>query len=490
MNIRNSTRFGFALFMSLGGCGAAEPGPAGPAGPAGSTGPAGVAEPADPQLGSLFPASAFLARTVSMQISGAGTHFTGSSTIDFADAEITVSNVSAGSSGNLRLTVQIGQKATLGAHDVTVTSGNEVVKLTQAFTVSAALQAAPVAQQPTIAQGGIYIFDLQNLDYRDNPTGITRPAMTGLSLVSYDGAAPGHLRGVGLIDALTPAGLLSITATVNDPFGKPVSYTTAATDAMLAMSSARTPVPLSNNVAKAGESLASPRASNLYKLTTAAANQLLLLSYTSLGTELAVQSPGLSTAIAPASGKFSEGVILPWTWNGTAMKGQLVTDMPVAGDYYLATFRQDYGGGATGYTYTITPKVVPVSVQSNPEPATAETPANPSLKISSLTGAISASNGTAADASDSDYVIFTAATTGSALLQITNLVPAPANYPAVDYKIYNNAACTTNIDQGSAYPPQSTTTELALTAGTTYCIEFTRGIVGSGSAPYKLLLVP
>ncbi len=490
MKLKNCIPFCFVVAASLGGCGASEPGPAGPAGPSGPTGPEGQPGAVEPKLTALTPSSAFLSRTLELQISGTGTHYTSGTTVDFGDDQITTSQITVGSDANLRLTLQVGVGAKIGDHDVTVTSGSESVVLKSAFATKVALQAEPVAQRPMIPQGGLYPFSLRNLDYLAGPVSGGRATFSGFSLASSPSLTGARLEGVAIIDALTPPGLLSVSAVSKSPFGADVYYSTAPTDSSLAMAVARTPTTLTNDTPRTGESFTTPSASNFYKLTTSAASQVLVLTYSGLGTKLKDGMTNVVTALAPASGKFSQGSTASWSFDMTALTGLFIAELPTAGDYYLAAFPYDYRGAATGYTYTVTPKVATLTTMNNAEPAS-ETPANPSLKINSLTGAIGATAGKLTTYTDTDYVIFTAATTGTVLLQLVNTTVPDGYFVPVSVQLYSDATCTTELGYSNqASPGDTLNQQIAVTAGTTYCAKFYIPFMASVDLSYKILLVP
>ncbi|HNI60874.1 MAG TPA: hypothetical protein PKW11_13085, partial [Pseudomonadota bacterium] len=118
---------GFLMICALAAC----EGPAGDKGDTGLTGDKGTmgdkGDKGDPgsvpaALGSLTPSTAFPGRTVMMQLAGVATHFSATSSVTFDDPAIKVTKVELGGNANLRLTVEIGLEAKMGAHDVTISS--------------------------------------------------------------------------------------------------------------------------------------------------------------------------------------------------------------------------------------------------------------------------------------------------------------------------------------------------------------------------------
>ena len=184
------------------GAGGTTIGPAGPVGPAGPEGKSGNQAPA---LTLFTPQVAFAGRTVSVQISGGGTAFTGSEVIDFADVAINTDSVSAGSVSNLRASVSIGPSAQVGPHDVTVVSGTDVFKLAGGFTVAASLKPNTLTA-PSVGQGGLIPYDVLNVDYQASPFSSGFRLNGGLHTVSQTSLSATRTVGMGLADALDDVG--------------------------------------------------------------------------------------------------------------------------------------------------------------------------------------------------------------------------------------------------------------------------------------------
>ena len=66
-------------------------------------------------LAALTPSAMFPGRTAVMQLSGVATHFQSTSSVTFDDPAIKVTKVDVGSNSNLRLMVEVGVDAKLGA---------------------------------------------------------------------------------------------------------------------------------------------------------------------------------------------------------------------------------------------------------------------------------------------------------------------------------------------------------------------------------------
>lgn len=93
----------------------------------------------DPALNGVFPAQGFTDRTLRVEISGDGTDFTGTPTVDFGEG-ITVGPVELSSPSTLFATITITGNAILGKHDVKVKNGDTELLLTAAFDVQTPLE--------------------------------------------------------------------------------------------------------------------------------------------------------------------------------------------------------------------------------------------------------------------------------------------------------------------------------------------------------------
>lgn len=90
-----------------------------------SDSPTESASTAMPVIAGLIPNSGFLGRSPQVQIATSGTAFQSAMpTVDFADPGITVGKMAVNGDGNITLSVDISDAAKVGAHDVTITSGD------------------------------------------------------------------------------------------------------------------------------------------------------------------------------------------------------------------------------------------------------------------------------------------------------------------------------------------------------------------------------
>ncbi len=160
-------------------------GSAGPAGPAGSNGMNGENGEAgapgasgsatvNPSLSGITPERTFLSRTVDVTISGYGTNWSSSTTVDFG-VGITVNKLTVASPTALIANITTKQTAALGPRDVSVKDGSSTETYKGAFEVLAPLS---VTFQGNVSQGGNVIATLKVLD-TSTPLDTTADPNTG-----------------------------------------------------------------------------------------------------------------------------------------------------------------------------------------------------------------------------------------------------------------------------------------------------------------------
>jgi len=484
------------LSVWLAGCGAAgPPGPAGPAGPMGSDGSKGDKgdpEVVSPQLSLLSATAGFQDRVMELQLAGTGTHFADASAVDFGDSEIKLSQLRSLNETALRLALTIGAHAALGAHDVSVTSGAETVTLRSAFTVRAPARFFAPPAPLVVDQGGVMPLTLENLDYRDNPFSYPlEPAESHfLARYFYPAMAARASDGVLLLDATAPTGALQLTLSGPGPFGNVVKYATDPADPNVPLVRARAAVELTPGTAVLGQDFPAPFTSNLYKLTTAAANQTVLLSFGDLGAALAANSSYVQVNSAPQSGKFRAGEAAA-SFRIAAKKAVAMVSLGAAGTYYLATYGAEKTdsvsppiagpptGGATGFTHSITAKLLGLDEKMLPkEPSGGDTPAAPLLDL----GVLDASKltrlvgGELDDWRDTDRLHLTVNSSGEYLISyaVTGRSPPPS------INLFASPDCISSMVTTSYSSPVL----VSLNAGTTYCLT-----IESSMGPYTMTIV-
>ncbi len=493
----NRTLIPFLLLGLVGACGGepikGDPGERGDKGDPGTKGDPGQVDPA---LQVVTPQALFAGRTAVLQIGGVGTTFAAGSTVDFGDPAVKVLKVELGSQASLRVTVEVGTTAKIGAHDVTVNSpvpptggpGPEQVKLKGGFTVMASLlNVAPMGMTtgPTVDQGGFADLSARNLDYRENPfyTG-ARIAGPFLQIGSATMSSTA-IAAVALVDALAPAGSLQTQVTTVNPLGQTVGYAADPADPAAVKVKARAATALTAGMTKTGEMLAERRASNLYKLTTTADNQALLLSFGGLGSAFTGAGAGIVGAMAPGSGHFGDGasvapsVTISMMGAVTAYNSVMV--LPKAGDYYFAVYASDQSG-SMNHSYAVTAKTATSgALGSLKEPMTADTPAMPLGNLAALDKPYYGTDGAIDVAYESDYIKFKATKTGRVYLSVTAT-------PGIRIGVGVRQADCQMVVAGTISSSSGTAgNEVDVTDGSTYCV---RVAGDAATTPYQLLIVP
>lgn len=486
----------FLLLGLVGACGGGEPvkGETGERGDKGDPGAKGDPGQVPPALQVVTPQALFAGRSAVLQVGGVGTTFAAGSTVDFGDPAIKVQKVELGSQASLRVTVDVGVAAKIGAHDVTVTSpapptgggSPEQVKLKGGFAVMASLvNVAPMGMAPTAEQGGFADLSARNLDYRENPfytgTRITGPfQQVGTASVSSSA-----ISGVALVDALAPAGTLQTQVTTVNPLSQTIAYAADPADPAAVKVKARAATALTAGMTKMGEMLADKRATNLYKLTTTADNQTLLMSFSGLGSALTGAGAGLVGAMAPSSGHFGDGASLATSVTvgmmGAVSAYNSVMVLPKAGDYYFAVYASDLSG-SMNHSYAVTAKTATTgALASLKEPMTPDTPMMPLGNLAALDKPYLGTDGAIDAAYESDYVKFKATKTARVYLQVTATSGVRIGLGVRQADCQTVAVSTNYSNSGTA------TNEIDVTDGSTYCVRVAGDV---NTTPYQLLMVP
>lgn len=158
----NRVLLGAVALLTLAACGGST-GPAGPQGdpgPAGPAGPAGSSGTTTSSVSGITPDHVFLARTAEVTISGFGTSWSSSTTVDFG-AGITVKKLTVASPTALVANISIDKGATMGARDVTVKDAAGNATYSGAFKVISPIE---LTLQGNVAQGSIVTAHVKNLD--------------------------------------------------------------------------------------------------------------------------------------------------------------------------------------------------------------------------------------------------------------------------------------------------------------------------------------
>ena len=147
-----------------------ESGPTGAIGATGATGPQGAQGPQganapDASVGYftlIEPHVGLLARELDVAVTADSVILTAATTLDFGDAQISVSKVQVVSPTTVYAHVSVSPSARVGPHDVTLGGGGPLLKGAGAFTVKAPLQVMVAAGTPK--QGGLFAADLRDID--------------------------------------------------------------------------------------------------------------------------------------------------------------------------------------------------------------------------------------------------------------------------------------------------------------------------------------
>ena len=475
------------FFPLLFSCGSGEPGAIGPQGepgvqgPTGPQGPPGTPGVPAPTLTGISPLAVFPDRTVTMQLSGIGTHFGKDTTLRFNDAAITVGKLTVGSAGYLQAEVQVGADAVFGPHDITVesagvdpsgmpTGNREKATLLGALQVAPSLLADANGTTAKVTQGGLLDFSLLNLD-RDTPFAGTARLSSGARAL-YTSALGGRLSGYGLVDALAPAGGLALRAAF-DKGGATVTFIASPGAPATPQVETRAAKLLTLGTATTGETLAAPRQTNLYKLSTSADAQVAVLSF---ATTLGLSTNTVAGAAAPASGKWNDGQFYYCSANMAAQTA--LVWLPNKGDQYLTVLAASLGGAAD-YGYGITARAAAAKTFTTKEAAMmADTPASP-LATVMVDSPQRSSDGALDSPADVDYIRFQVAKAGRIYVQAV----APGQglgTPAITVALLQSD-CVTPLA-----PPRPVQQEAAVMDGVSYCAVLASPSSYAGS--YQLIL--
>lgn len=469
------------LLVSCGSGSAGPQGEPGIQGPAGPQGPPGTPAASTPTLTGLSPVAIFPDRTVTMQLSGIGTHFGKDTVVRFSDPALTVGKLTVGSAGYLQAEVRVGADAVLGAHDITVestgvdpsgmpTGTRENATLRGALLIAPSLVADENGTTAKVAQGGLLDFSLLNQD-RETPFAGTARLDGGVRAL-YVSTLGGRMTGYGLVDALAPAGGLGLRAAF-DKGGATVRFIASPSAPGTPQVEPRAAKLLTAGMAVPSETLAAPRQTNLYKLNTAADAQVAVLSFAATG---GLANNTVAGAAAPASGRWNDGQFFYASTN-MATQTALVW-LPSKGDQYLTVLAANLGGAAD-YGYSITARAAAAKTFPTKEAAMMEdTPASP-LATVTVDSPQRSTDGALDSPADVDYIRFQVAKAGRVYVQAV----APGQglgTPALTVALMQGD-CVTPVA-----PPRPVQQEAAVLDGVSYCAVLASPSSYAGS--YHLIL--
>jgi hypothetical protein len=302
----------------------------------------------------VFPASGFIGRELTVEISGDNTNWSSSTTVSFGTG-VQVKSVMAASPTDLFADIAIDPTATPSVNDVVVTDGSNTYTLSKAFSLTPAIV---MTLQGTAAQGSIGFFTITNKDF-ENPfdttttgDGFFSPLVyTNLNFTSPAGtlfqvssATEFSITGQFSFDTDAASGPVSL---VSGPAGG-ATVTSNINDFTIAQ---RTATALTSGTA-ASYMVMNPDDSALYQFT--ATNPTLL--------QLDVQSNGQTSSptqiILPSSGKWAE------VTNGTNFTANYAI-IPAGGSVYPVVLDTS---GSTGFSVTTTPTATTMTTADDTDP--------------------------------------------------------------------------------------------------------------------------
>jgi hypothetical protein len=380
------------------------------AGAGGSGGAAGAAgSSAVGSISLVSPTNGLLGNEEDVIITGAGTTFDATTTIDFG-AKVTVSNIQVASPTSLLAHIAVGVDADLGARDVTVKTGTQALTWSKAFKI---LPPMEIDVLGTAQQGALLSLNLKDNDpntaFDTASLAVSAPDTFPLSVAASSGSRATALL---LVDPAAPVGPLAITANNTDANGNPTDV--FISDPKAVTLAARMPQALTLPATQM-DSLASPADSKLYSATATGA---VIVAYTlSVTDPAAVINP--LVAIIPASGHVKDGLAFIQApidptdpFGGTLPPPYNVTEsVPNAsGDLASSILVCDLAGGgaATGYGFSMSVTAIPATVVPE-QSATHGVPMDAQDITASLPAVIT---GKLDDASQIDTYVITGAKTG------------------------------------------------------------------------------
>jgi len=355
----------------------------------------------DSSVSGVFPSSAFLGRSMRVEISGDVTEWKAGATVNFGPG-VTVSNVAVASPTALFADIQIAPDAEPGLRDVTVESGGSTQVLAQAFQLESAIS---LKFRGSLAQGSIAAFTIVNRDFETpfdttatgdgffTPLEYTNTSITASNgvLLSVGSVEPYTITGTAFFDVDAAPGPLQVNS---GPAGEEI---VSALGVNLEVA-ARTATALTNGMATPGN-VAGAFESALYEFTPTGSPALATFAVSS--TSMAA-APGV--ALLPASGKFAD--LMSYGATGAVVQ-------PTAEKVYAVYFDQD---GGSGYNYSIK-----ASGQMLTPMAEAEPNNTPAAAQNAATMPVLVTGATLANVDDEDWITIniTAAEAGKRIRVVT-----------------------------------------------------------------------
>jgi hypothetical protein len=274
---------------------------------------------------------------------------------------------------------------------------------------------------PPAARGGLIDFAVANLD-KENPFNGPAPILvSGAIAVRYTEVSPSRVTGTALVDPTAPIGPLQLEIIATNPRGDLLRYSSAPDDPKAPLIAlARAPLRLTPGNTAPDESISAPRHTNIYAVNVPEDDDVFVLTFATVGASLrTISGSRLVGAMAPASGKFGEGVTFDTTFDSIAGSRVAVGLARKAGESYFAIHTSDFSGGPSEYNYSVRPAFAKGTKFSMKE----------SDKPPELTGAPSfAIDGAIDYPGDSDFVLFSSEKGGRVVVQATPIgIGGPLN---------------------------------------------------------------
>jgi len=237
-------------------------------GPPGKAGESTAGEDDESALSLVSPSKGILDREVEVSIGGNGTKFAEGAKPDFGQG-IEVLEVTTSTTSLISAKLRISKDAQVGPRTVTIGD----LKAEKAFTVVPAIDVFAEGGKPTVEQGGLIQFGIENLDTRAfDPNAFQLDAG---DLIDLGSQASGPQSAVGFLLAapLAKTGASQIAVSNLDPSGKPRVSFLSANDALTVKARAADPFALNT---PANATFASATDTQLYKLSSPASEAAIV----------------------------------------------------------------------------------------------------------------------------------------------------------------------------------------------------------------------
>jgi Quinohemoprotein amine dehydrogenase, alpha subunit domain III len=441
-----------------------EQGTQGAPGAQGEQGPAGVdGKPGslDPSISAVVPGKAFLLRSLDITISGSGTDWSQSASVDFGP-NVKVEKVTVASPSAIVASVTVNEDAAVGPRDVSITDGKSTVTFKGAFKIEAPINV--IANEGVIAQGSIFFAHVDQKDFTTpfDTTGSASKGYPNLAVTAGSGvtasvsdAQPYGLRLLGFADVDAKAGDVDLRVASGLKGAEIASFAPKSVKV-----NARAPLSLEAGT-PATAMIAGGYDSTLYAIATPAKGKLLTLKVAPTATTMGA-SPAI--ALLPASGKFDDIISF----------GSSTAIVTAENKYYAVVWDNT---GTKGYSFKLTGAVIDTD-DKEPNDTKAQAQAVASLPATLKNLALSTSK-------DEDWFAVTVATAdvGKSLRVVTS-AGDPVTDTAVD--VFKSDGTTSLGGPSADKDYHENFLSAALPAAGTYYVQVTSSFFGSKGQLYNL----